>query len=123
MVVKTKRIYDDVNNEDGIRILVDRIWPRGVSKEKAKLDCWLKNIAPLNELRKYFGHKKDKFNVCKEGYKQELNSEEALESYNILKEVIFSTNKNVTLLYAAKDETYNNAQILMEMVTEEQVFQ
>jgi|SRR5690625_2710367 len=117
MTVKTKRIYDEVEERDGVRILVDRLWPRGVSKEKAQLDYWLKNIAPSDDLRKEFHENKKNFNDFKKDYKKELDSGDALESYNKLKDIISSNNKNVTLLYAAKDETHNNAHVLKEIVT------
>src|SRR5690625_2869109 len=112
MAVKIKRIYEDVDQQDGIRILIDRLWPRGISKEKAKLDDWLKEIAPSDELRKYFGHQPEKFEVFKKRYQQELNTGEALEAYYKLKTIMTTTEKNITLIYAAKDEIYNNAQIL-----------
>lgn len=117
MTIKTKRIYDEVEEKDGIRILVDRLWPRGVSKKKAKLDYWLKHIAPSDELRKKFHQDQLSFNEFKKRYKQEMTSGDALESYNKLKEIISSKNENVTLLYAAKEETYNNAEALKEIVT------
>jgi len=116
MSVKIKRIYDGVDDNDGIRILVDRLWPRGISKEKANLDYWLKEIAPSDELRKYFNHDPRKYNEFKKSYILELRDGKALEAYHKLKNIL-ETNDNVTLLYAAKDEINNNAQVLKEVVT------
>lgn len=78
--LKTKRIYEDPANNDGYRLLVDRIWPRGISKEKAQLDEWNKDLAPSDDLRKWFGHQEWKFQEFKERYRKELeNCEEELE--------------------------------------------
>src|SRR5690625_2339907 len=114
LIIQVKRIYEHIEDQDGIRILVDRLWPRGISKEKAKLDYWLKHIAPSTELRKEF-HNNKNFNEFKKNYKQELNTGDALEAYNELKEIISSTKTTITLLYASIDETYNHAQIVKEM--------
>src|SRR5690625_2087492 len=116
MTIKTKRIYDEVEEKDGTRILVDRLWPRGVSKRKAQLDYWLKNIAPSDRLRKEFHQNKKSFNEFKKSYKKELGLGEAFESFNKLKEIVSTSIKHVTLMYADKDETYNNAQVIKEML-------
>lgn len=76
--IQTKRIYEDPANNDGFRVLIDRIWPRGVSKEKAKLDEWMKEIAPSTDLRKWFGHDPGKFEEFKKRYKDELDNHEDL---------------------------------------------
>jgi uncharacterized protein YeaO (DUF488 family) len=106
--IQTKRVYEDAANNDGYRVLVDRIWPRGVSKEKAKLDEWMKDIAPSSDLRKWFGHDPDKFGEFKKRYKDELGEKEDLLDQLAEK----STQKKVTLLYGAKDEEHNQAVVL-----------
>jgi uncharacterized protein YeaO (DUF488 family) len=110
MDVKIKRVYEVPENSDGYRILVDRIWPRGLSKEKAGVDMWLKDAAPSSELRKWFGHDPGKWEVFKKRYFEELdNNPEAIEQ--IKKE---SKKHHVTLLFGAKNEEYNNAVALKE---------
>ena len=110
MKIQTKRIYEKAANRDGHRVLVDRIWPRGVSKEDARLDDWNKDIAPSTELRKWFEHKEDRFPEFKKKYKEELSKqiEPLKEIASIAKE------KQVTLLFGAKDENHNQAVVLKE---------
>jgi uncharacterized protein YeaO (DUF488 family) len=109
-MLKIKRIYDPVSPDDGKRILIDRLWPRGVKKEDAKIDEWLKNIAPSDELRKWFAHDPRKWKEFKERYKKELKDKgEIME--RLKKEV---KQKNVTFLYSARDEEHNNAVALIE---------
>ena len=108
--IKVKRVYDDSSAEDGIRILVDRLWPRGLKKEAARLDDWLKEIAPSNELRKWFGHDPDRWEEFKARYFHELERQN--EAINKIREKASSS--TVTLLFAARDETYNNAVALRE---------
>lgn len=103
-----KRIYETPSDEDGYRVLVDRLWPRGVSKEQAQLDEWLKEIAPSTELRKWFDHDANKFDEFAERYKGELADRE--EAVNHLLEI--AAKQQVTLLYAAKDENHNHALVL-----------
>jgi uncharacterized protein YeaO (DUF488 family) len=110
--LQTKRIYEDPSGDDGYRVLVDRIWPRGVSKENAKLDDWMKEIAPSTELRKWFGHDPDKFNEFKERYQDELDEKEDLLEQLVEK----SSEENVTLLYGAKDEEHNQAVVLKDIL-------
>jgi uncharacterized protein YeaO (DUF488 family) len=108
--LKIKRVYDEPERADGRRILVDRLWPRGLSKEKAKVDLWLKEIAPSTELRKQFCHDPEKWPAFRTAYLDELKqSSELLEPIH---EAIESG--DTTLLYAAKDELYNNAVVLKE---------
>ena len=114
MAVKIKRVYEDPAKDDGVRILVDRLWPRGLSKEKAKLDHWLKEIGPSTELRKWFNHDPDKFTEFKEKYKAELKSGEQEEALNTLKKIVKDNKKEVTLLFAAKNEEHNQAHVLKE---------
>lgn len=108
-MINVRRIYDPVNEKDGARILVDRLWPRGVSKEKAKLDLWLKEIAPSTGLRKWFDHDPSKWQTFKEKYLTELKSNK--EAIIKLKKVA-EENQNVTILYAAKDREHNEALIV-----------
>jgi uncharacterized protein YeaO (DUF488 family) len=110
--ITTKRIYEDPVIDDGYRVLVDGLWPRGVSKEDAKLDDWIKEITPSTELRKWFDHDPDKFKEFKTRYKKELSDKE-----NCLNQLIDkSTKKKVTLLYAAKDKEINHAVVLKEVL-------
>ena len=110
--LKIKRIYEDASKNDGFRILVDRIWPRGVSKKDAKLDEWMKEIAPSTELRKWFDHKEDRFAEFEKKYYKELeNRPELIEE--LLKK---AKEKRLTLLYGAKDETHNQAAVLKDFI-------
>lgn len=115
MVIRVKRIYEASSDEDGMRILVDRIWPRGISKENAKLEGWLKEIAPSTELRKEFNHDPSKFPEFKKKYKEELESGEQRIQLEKLKQII-KTGNAVTLLYGAKDEKHNQAVVLKEVL-------
>jgi len=117
MAVKLKRAYDKAAKNDGKRILVDRLWPRGVSKEDANVYEWLKEIGPSNELRQWFDHDPDKFDEFKEKYRKELQDGEQKASYDKLKS-IQKENSTITLVYAAKDEENNQAQVLKEMLEE-----
>lgn len=112
-----KRIYETPAETDGFRILVDRLWPRGIKKEKAHIDLWAKEIAPSNELRKWFSHDPEKYSEFKELYKKELNSNPQSQQF---KDLCLQKIKelNVTLLYAAKDEKYNNAIVLKDWLNE-----
>ncbi len=110
-----KRIYEPYDEADGLRILVDRLWPRGISKADAKLDLWLKDIAPSSELRKWFCHKPELFAEFREKYFLELNSD-SIKIAAVEKVQERAKNQPVTLLYGAKDPVYNHAQILYEMI-------
>lgn len=111
-VIQIKRIYDPPENTDGFRILVDRLWPRGIKKEAANIDVWLKAVAPSNNLRKWFNHETDKWEKFSEAYQLELKNSEAM------KELIqyVKPPKRVTLLYAAKDEEHNQAIVLKKFL-------
>ena len=112
-MIKLKRIYDEASSDDGMRIYVDRLWPRGLKKEEAKIDEWVKEIAPSNDLRKWFGHDASKFAEFKKRYLKELDlKSEILEK--IRKE---GERKTVTLLYSAKDTEHNNAIVLKEILS------
>ena len=114
MKIAIKRIYEKPVPGDGARILVDRLWPRGVSKERAKLDLWLKDIAPSTELREWFGHDPKKWIGFQKKYKIELANNE--ESVAELKKIV-RQNKTVTLLYASKDEEHNEAVVITNLLS------
>ena len=107
-----KRIYEEVSENDGYRILVDRIWPRGVSKIEAHLDEWNKNIAPSTELRKWFDHKVERLEEFTLKYKEELLYK--VEELNRVRKI--AENEQVTLLYAAKDTHINHALVLRSVL-------
>lgn len=121
MSVKIKRIYEEPHKNDGIRILVDRIWPRGLSKEDAKLDDWMKEVGPSSELRKWFNHDPDKFDEFKEKYKEELKSGTRQKELKKLKDITKRHDKKVTLVYAAKDKENNQAKVLKEILDSRKV--
>jgi uncharacterized protein YeaO (DUF488 family) len=110
---KIKRAYQDPEKEDVFRILVDRLWPRGVSKENAKLDLWMKDIAPSNELRKWFGHDPERWDEFKNKYLEELKEKKELIKQLKSMEKISHT---ITLVYSAKDDEHNNAVVLLELL-------
>lgn len=112
MTVKRKRIYLPVEESDGYRILVDRLWPRGIKKEDSRIDLWYKDVAPSNELRRWFGHDPAKYAGFIERYRQELTDAGTLETLRRL----IRDKPSVTLLYAAKDEEHNNAAVLMSLL-------
>lgn len=110
MNVKIKRIYESPSKEDGYRLLVDRLWPRGISKEKAALNGWMKEISPSTELRKWFGHQPKRFAEFKTRYFAELKHNPAVQELRkIIKE-----HKTVTLLYGARDPIINQGAVLRE---------
>jgi uncharacterized protein YeaO (DUF488 family) len=110
-VIKTERIYN-VPKYGGFRILVDRLWPRGLAKEEVDVDLWLKDIGPSNELRKWFGHDPGKWDVFRKRFFQELDQKRELVDLIIAK----SREQDVTLLFGAKDEVHNNAVALKEYI-------
>lgn len=108
--INIKRVYEQPDKKDGIRILVDRLWPRGLTKEKARVDLWLKDIAPSTDLRKWFAHDPGKWKEFSKRYQQELK--ENTGQVVLLKEQI--KRGKITLVYAAKDEEHNDALVLRE---------
>jgi uncharacterized protein YeaO (DUF488 family) len=107
-------VYATPIKEDGFRILVDRLWPRGITKEKARVDLWLKDIGPSTELRKWFGHDPARWKEFQKRYELELmQNEPVLEN---LRRII-KAEKKVTLLFAASDEIHNNAVVLKTILT------
>ena len=112
-MIKTKRAYEQSSKDDGFRILIDRLWPRGVSKEKADLDLWMKDIAPSDNLRKWFSHDPKKWEEFEKKYKDELRDKKKLITE--IKD-IERKNKTVTLVYSAKDKDHNNAVVLEDIL-------
>jgi uncharacterized protein YeaO (DUF488 family) len=113
-MIKLKRAYEPHAKSDGQRILVERLWPRGITKEKAKIDLWMKEIAPSPELRKWYAHDIEKWAEFKERYLKELkqNKDQLLRLQELVKEpVIF--------IYAAKDEEHNSALVLKDLLEDE----
>jgi len=110
MALEVKRIYDEPRPKDGQRILVDRVWPRGVSKSRAQLDEWIKEVAPSGELRKWFGHDPEKWKEFKRRYFRELDAKPGLVDELRRR----AAKSRVTLLYGAKDREHNNAIALEE---------
>ncbi len=110
MTIKLKRVYEAPDTADGQRILVERLWPRGLTKEKAQVDLWMKDIAPSTELRKWFDHDPDKWTEFKKRYRAELKHNE--KQVTELDKVIGK--KKTTLVYGAKDEEHNAALVLLE---------
>ena len=110
--IRIKRAYEEPDAEDGERILVDRLWPRGLTKERARIDLWLKNVAPSTELRKWFAHDPAKWPEFRSRYKEELkrNQEQVL----LLKQE--AAKGTVTLVYGAKDQQHNEAVILQTLL-------
>jgi uncharacterized protein YeaO (DUF488 family) len=112
-IVQIKRIYDPPASDDGVRILVDRLWPRGIKKEKAHVDEWAKDLAPSNELRRWFSHDPNKWAEFKKRYRKEL-----AEKQEVLKKIRDTSRKRtITLIYAAKDTEHNNAVVLKEILS------
>jgi uncharacterized protein YeaO (DUF488 family) len=107
-MIKIKRAYVAPEKDDGTRVLVDRLWPRGLTKRKAKIDLWLKDLAPSTELRKWFGHDRGKWKEFQVRYAAELKSKKA--QLEILKQK--AAEGPVTLIYGAKDELHNEAVLL-----------
>lgn len=112
-MIRIKRVYETKSKDDGYRVLVDRLWPRGVSKEKAGLDLWMKDIGPSDELRKWFNHDPAKWEDFKKKYKQELKSKKDLTDQ--LKK-LEKEHAKLTLLYGAHDEQHNQAVVLAEVL-------
>jgi uncharacterized protein YeaO (DUF488 family) len=113
VMIQLKRAYDQPDATDGYRILVDRLWPRGKTKEFEALDEWCKTVAPSSALRKWFNHGPEKFNQFKIQYQQELQQEPAKQAVAHLRSIL-AQHKTVTLVYGAKDPRYNHARVLKE---------
>jgi uncharacterized protein YeaO (DUF488 family) len=112
MNIRIKRVYEEPDEKDGTRILVDRLWPRGLTKEKAKVDLWLKDVAPSTELRKWFAHDAARWAEFQTRYREELRRNK--QQVSLLKEEVLKG--PVTLVYAARDQQHNEAVILQKLL-------
>ena len=117
MKLKVKRIYEAYEDTDGFRILVDRLWPRGIKKEKAQIDSWMKEIAPSTALRKWFAHDPDKWSDFVLKYKKELHDSMAFRELLTL----MKKHKTITLVFSATDEAHNQAVALKRFVEEKSI--
>jgi len=111
-MLRTKRVYEQPSDEDGFRVLVDRLWPRGLTREAARIDFWAKEVAPSDYLRRWFGHDAAKWDEFRRRYKQQLDGNEELD---VLRTVVREKD-DVTFVFAAKDEHHNNAVALKELL-------
>lgn len=112
--LRLKRAYAPPEEDDGARVLVDRLWPRGLTKERAAVDHWAKEVAPSNELRHWFGHRPERWDEFVARYREELESPEAQAELATIRGLL--RNGRVTLLYAAHDEERNNAVALRDLL-------
>lgn len=113
--VQIKRIYEPAERADGYRVLVDRVWPRGISRQRAGLDDWARELGPSDELRKWFGHVPERFEEFRSRYRRELQGRrQQLDELRKRAE-----QRRLTLLYAARDQEHNNAVVLAELLREE----
>jgi len=112
-MIQTKRVYDKPARTDGFRVLVDRLWPRGLTKEKARVDLWMKEIAPSDELRKWFHHEEQNWNEFVKRYKAELAKKK-----DVLRELkkLSEERETMTLLYGSRDQKQNQAVVLAEVL-------
>ena len=115
LTIALKRVYDEPSSSDGTRVLVDRLWPRGLSKERAHVDLWLKEVAPSSELRKWFNHDPEKFAEFRRRYEAELKSEAAQEGLAKLHDL--AKQAPLTLVFAARDTEHSNAVVLRDVLT------
>ncbi len=114
-MIKVKRVYDEVGKDDGKRVLVDKLWPRGIKKDEIKIDLWLKEVAPSTELRKWFSHDSTRWKEFCKRYKEELRMDE--EKKIALSELTkIATREKLTLVYSAKDKEHNNAVVLKKLL-------
>ena len=114
MPITIKRIYERPDTSDSIRILVDRLWPRGMSKSTARIDEWSKELAPSDGLRQWFGHRPERWNEFVKRYRRELGLPERLQAIHRLRTL--GNMKNVVLLFAAKDEKHCHARVLYDIL-------
>jgi uncharacterized protein YeaO (DUF488 family) len=113
-MLRIKRAYEPVENADGKRILIDRLWPRGLSKSEAHIDEWLKDLAPSTELRKWFGHDPQKWGEFRKRYIKELSSP---EKTRLLEDIARrSRRETITLIYSAKDTEHSDVKVLEELI-------
>ncbi|MBE3589949.1 MAG: DUF488 domain-containing protein [Firmicutes bacterium] len=114
--VRLKRVYDPPDPEDGRRVLIDRLWPRGISKNEARVDAWLRDVAPSDELRRFFGHDPARWEEFRARYRVELEAPERAAALEQLR--AWAAQGRVTLLFAARDAERNNAVVLKERLEE-----
>ena len=112
MSIRIKRVYDDPGDEDGLRVLVDRLWPRGLKKADARIDLWAKDLAPTAPLRKWFGHEASRFGVFRSRYLDELDARR--DAARELRAQ--AAGGTITLLYAARDRSCNHAVVLRDFM-------
>jgi uncharacterized protein YeaO (DUF488 family) len=112
-MIKLKRAYEKASRQDGFRVLVDRLWPRGLRKEEAHIDLWLKEAAPSTELRQWFGHEPARWKEFQTRYRRELKGRK--DALKLLRDK--SREGTVTLVYAARDEEHNGALVLRKLLT------
>lgn len=115
MAIAVKRVYEKPSRSDGTRVLVDRLWPRGLTKQAAALDAWLKELAPSDELRRWSHEHREAWPLFRKRYLKELSRPEAAEQLQQLYD-LSTGRKRLTLLYAFKDEEHNNAVVLKELL-------
>lgn len=115
MTLTVKRVYEKPAREDGTRVLVDRLWPRGLTKAAAAVDVWLRDLAPSNELRKSYHENREAWTLFRNRYARELRTPEATQALQQLHELM-SRNKRITFLYASTNREHNNATVLKEIV-------
>lgn len=111
MSVAIKRVYESPAKADGLRVLVDRVWPRGLTKDEVHVDHWLKDVAPSSTLRKWFGHDPKKWTEFQKRYRAELDDNPAMDQLRTL-----AKGHKVTLVYGAKDEEHNQAVVLADVI-------
>ncbi|MDN5603982.1 MAG: DUF488 family protein [Kocuria sp.] len=116
MNIVVKRIYEEASHNDGTRVLVDRIWPRGVRKADADLDAWNKDVAPSTQLRQWYGHDPEKFDEFARRYREELDSDAGREAIRKLRDTV--RGKRLTLLTAAKDADHSQATVLADLLSD-----
>ena len=114
MAVRVRRAYDPPLPEDGRRVLVDRLWPRGIKKEKLFLNAWLKELAPSDELRRWFSHDPTRWQEFQQRYRQELRGPRQQQLIDELADQ--ASRRNVTLIYSSREERYNNAIALRDII-------
>ncbi|SIT76954.1 DUF488 domain-containing protein [Pontibaca methylaminivorans] len=114
MDIRTRRAYDDPGRDDGYRILIDRLWPRGVAKADLALDEWDKELAPSDDLRKWFGHDPEKWDEFRKRYRKELDDRQEAVAALVKR----AAKGRVTLVFGARDEKHSNAEVLRDYLTE-----
>ncbi|HVO61134.1 MAG TPA: DUF488 domain-containing protein [Terriglobales bacterium] len=114
MTVMVKRVYEPAERKDGTRVLVDRLWPRGLTKQNAAIEAWLRDLAPSNQLRKWFHAQPERWEEFRKKYLKELSAPKAQAALNKLYDV--ESQGNLTLLYASKNEEHNNATVLRDLL-------